>query len=135
MADGGWFASQEDWESAEGPLKLLDPDLSCFARKHGLTISRNLKDWPERSLAWGEHVRCLIQLYLADPADLRLNLWICASQDRDDGRYWRKEMPVKGVVAQNILADFTELLEAAKRKLDAWSQHPEELEFATKLAR
>jgi hypothetical protein len=71
---------------------------------------------------------------LVDQSALTLNLWICASQDRDGSRYWRNETPRKEEQASEMAADLFDLLEAAKRKLDHWSAHPEVLEFATKLA-
>jgi hypothetical protein len=64
---------------------------------------------------------------------LTLNLWICASQDRDGNRFWKNETPRKEEQASDMAADLFNLLEAGKRKLDHWSAHPEVLEFATKL--
>jgi hypothetical protein len=134
MGNGGWYGTDEEWRRIEAPLKLLDPELDRFGRKHGLAITKNLKDWPERSIVWGMDVRCLMQMVLVDQSALTLNLWICASQDRDGSRYWRNETPRKEEQASEMAADLFDLLEAAKRKLDHWSAHPEVLEFATKLA-
>jgi hypothetical protein len=119
----------------EAPLKLLDPELDRFARKHGLTVTKNLKDWPERSLVWGTDVRCLIQVFLVDQSALTLNLCLCAWQDRDGSRFWKNETPRKEERASEMAADLLDLLEAGKCKLDLWSEHPEVFEFATKLGR
>ncbi len=133
MGNGGWYGTDEEWRRIEAPLKLLDPELDRFARKHGLTVTKNLKDWPERSLVWGIDVRCWIQVFLVDQSALTLNLWICASQDRDGSRFWKNETPRQEEQASEIAADLFDLLEAGKQKLDHWSAHPEVLEFATKL--
>ena len=134
MANGGWYGTDEEWRRIEAPLKLLDPELDRFASKRDLTVTKNFKDWPERSLAWGTDVRCLIQVFLTDQSALTFNLWICASQDRGGSRFWKKEMPCKESQASEIARDLFQLLEAEKQKLDHWSMHPEELEFATKLS-
>ena len=133
MANGGWYGTAQDRERIEGPLKLLDPELDRFASKYGLQVTKNLKDWPERSLVWGTDVRCLIQVFLVDESGLTLDLWICASQDRDGSRFWKKETSRKEVQVSEMARDSFDLLEAGKRKLDHCSAHPEELEFATKL--
>jgi hypothetical protein len=135
MANGGWCGTDEEWRRIEAPLKLLDPELDQFAREHGLTVTKNLKDWPERSVVWGADVRCMIQVFLVDQTALTLSLWICASQDRDGSRFWKNEMPREEKQASEMAADLFDLLEAGKRKLDYWSAHPEVLEFATNLGR
>lgn len=134
MANGGWYGTAEEWNRIEAPLKALDPDLGSFAGKYGLNVTKNRKDWPERSLAWEADVRCLIQIYLVDESLLTLNLWICTSQDRNGSRFWKREMLRKEVQLPEMARDLLSALETGKRKLDLWSAHPEELEFATKLA-
>jgi hypothetical protein len=133
MGNGGWYGTGEEWKRIEAPLKLLDPELDRFARKHGLRVTKSLRDWPERSLVWGTDVRCLIQVFLVDQSTLTLSLWICASQNRDGSRFWKSETPRKEAQVSEMARDLFDLLEAGKRKLDHWSAHPEELEFATKL--
>jgi hypothetical protein len=134
MANGGWYGTAEEWSRIEAPLKALDPDLDRFAAKYGLNVTKNHKDWPGRSLAWEADVRCLIQIYLVDESLLTLNLWICASQDRNGNRYWKNEMLRKDVQLPEMARDLLPALETGKRKLDLWSAHADELEFATKLA-
>ena len=99
MGNGGWYGTAEQWRRIEVPIKSLDAEFERFAALHGLPISRNHKDWPDRSLAWGESVRCLIQLYLDQEETLGVNLWICASQDRGDSRYWKQEFLCKATPA------------------------------------
>ena len=118
MGNGGWYGTQEEWERIEAPIKSLDVDLDEFAAKHQLSLTRNLKDWPGRSMGWGNDVRCLIQVYLDDAKTLGLNLWICASQDRDDKRYWKEEFLRKGAIAGELARELPVLLETAKARLD-----------------
>jgi hypothetical protein len=133
MTNGGWHGTNEEWNRIEAPLKMLDADLDLFSRNQGLIVTKNVKDWPERSLIWGAEVRCLIQIFLANESMLSLNFWICASQDRDKSRFWKNEMLRKEIDALEMARDLKELLETGKRQLDDWSDHPEQLEFATNL--
>ena len=135
MPNGGWNGTKEQWERIEAPIKRLDAGLARFAKKHGLQITYNLKDWPGRSMEWGDSTRCLIQFYLDDADTLGINLWICASQDRSNGRYWKERFLLEGAAADAIAPKLSSLLNDAKRKLNEWSSQPEILEFATKLAK
>jgi hypothetical protein len=135
MANGGWHGTKEEWDRIESPLKEIDSDLHQFSKKYGLLLTKNCKDWPERSLTWATDVQCLIQIFLVDAKALTFNLWICASQDRSDSRFWKQEMPCKEVSITEIKNNFLVRLEEGKRKIDYWSQHPEVLEFVTKLGR
>lgn len=133
MANGGWYGTQEEWERIESPLLEIDPIIDDFANEIGLCISKNHKDWPERSIEWGKEVRCLIQLYLADEKSLTFNLWLCASQDRGDKRYWKQETPVKEKQVSDFEGNLASLLREGREKLLNWSENSEQLEFATTL--
>jgi len=132
MANGYWHGTSEEWARVEAPLHLLDPALEDFARQHGLAVTRNAKDWPDRAIAWGAPVRCLIQVFLADAAAATYTLWISASQHRAGDRYWRHETLRKQIAAAALAPDLPALLEAGKRKLDAWSADPATLAPAPK---
>jgi hypothetical protein len=135
MTNSGRHGTDDEWNRIEAPVGLLDPELDRFASRHGLTLTKNLRDWPERSLTWGTGVRCLIQVFLADKGTLTLNFWICASQDRGGSRFWKNEMLRKKVQAAELARDLPTLLDEGKNKLDQWSARPEELELATTLGR
>ena len=62
----GFQDSELEWQRIEAPLLRVDPILDAFASAHGLGISKNYHNHPERSLTWGTDLRRLIQLYLAD---------------------------------------------------------------------
>lgn len=133
MGNGGWYGTKEEWRRIEVPLLKLDQILESFASSHQLTITRNHKDWPERSIEWGGDVRCLIQMFLDDEHTLAVTLWICASQDRGHSRYWKQSNLAKAVQSEDLLTKLPNLLDFAKSELDRWSSEPETLEFATKL--
>src|SRR5690606_10639048 len=123
------------WRRIEAPIKALDPELERFAATHGLSITQNHKDWPDRSMVWDIGVRCLIQLYLANAETLSVNIWICASQDRGRHRYWKQEFLCKEADVGDVTSRLPELLGTAKAKLDGWAAQPEELEFGNKIAK
>lgn len=128
MANGGWYGTPQEWERIEAPIKMLDLELERFVSAHGLSVTRNHKDWPDRSIVWDTGTRCLIQLYLADAETLGINFWICASQDGGRDRFWKQEFLCKEATLDDVTARLPELLNTAKTKLDGWA-------FATKIAK
>lgn len=66
MGNGGWYGTEEEWKRIESPLIEIDPIIDEFAREEGLRVTKNLKDWPERSLRWRDTrdtIDCLLQIY------------------------------------------------------------------------
>jgi hypothetical protein len=135
MANGGWYGGDREWDLIEAPLKLLDGELNRFAEKYGLTVTKNAKNRPERSLTWGKGIQKLIQVFLSDDASLELKVWICAWQDRDGKRFWKNKTLRDGVQVPELRRDVFELLEDGKSRLDEWAGHPENLELVTKTER
>ena len=129
----GFHGSEADWERAEAPLRALDNELEDFSKRHGIPLSRNARSWPDRSLVWGSPVRRLIQIFLVDEKDLTYNLWICASEDRDNKRYWKQELLRSAVVVTEIEAEFAGLLERGRALLESWDS--DSLELATTIDR
>ena len=125
----GFHGSREAWDRIEAPLRPLDPALEAFAHKLGVSLVRNSRNWPERSLRWGAPVSRLIQLYLEDEDRLTWTLWVCASEDRSSARYWRRESLRTGVLIEEISSHLPVLLDQAHRLVTRWSS--EDLEFAT----
>jgi hypothetical protein len=134
MANGGWYGTAEEWARIEAPLLAADPVIGRFAAEFGLPVGKNHKDWPDRSIAWGDKVRCLIQLYLADMEALTFNLWLCASEDRGDKRYWKREMPVLKQPLPEFIDALPTLLRSGRSKLELWSADPSDFEFAVDLS-
>ncbi len=129
MANGGWYGTKEEWDRIEKPLLSIDPILEQFAKENNLVVTRNLKDWPERSMAWGNDVSCLIQLYLVDDKLLTFNLWLCVTQDRATKRYWKNETPIKEKQASEFKDTLFEQLVEGHQKVLEWSKNKKELKL------
>ncbi|HVM38839.1 MAG TPA: hypothetical protein VM265_10700 [Sphingomicrobium sp.] len=134
MANGGWYGTPEEWQRLEAPLLTIDPVLEQFARTHGITLTKNAKDSPERSIRWGDNPNFLIQVYLESEAGPSWNLWLCCSEDRGDSRYWRKDFAVRGARIESFQERLLTLLEESFNRVQQWGADPDQLEFATKLA-
>jgi hypothetical protein len=125
----GFHGTQEEWERIEAPLRALDHRLEEFAHAQGMRLARSERNWPSRSLHWGDDVQRMIQIYLENADELTWNLWVCASQDRDSRRYWKHSFVRRAVPLAEIDSNLPELLPASKRTVDAWE--PQDLEPAT----
>jgi hypothetical protein len=133
MANGDWYGTREEWERIERPLLDVDPIIEAFAEECGLPVSRNHKGWPERSIVWGRDVRCLIQLYLADETLLTFNLWLCASEDRGNKRYWKQATPIKQMRIPDFKSELAAQLRQGRTTLLGWSKNKGAFEFAATL--
>ena len=123
--------TDEEWARWEAPLLKVEPILAAFAQSNGMYFSKNIKDWPERSLCWGSNIRRLIQLYLVEPKELTFNLWLCASQDRNLSRFWKKEFLIEKKPIEEFSEQLPALLAEAAAKLNSWDE--KQLEFVTKI--
>ena len=107
----------------EAPLLSIDDRLESFAQSHGLEVSRNYHNWPERSLKWNvSAVGKLIQIFLHEERDLTFTVWICASADRGKKRFWKQKRLREAVAIEEIAPDLQAILTEAKRTLDGWSE-------------
>src|SRR5271156_1700038 len=97
MANGGWSGSREAWDQIERPLPSLDPIFQSFAERHGFVLSKNSKDWPERSLLKQMPLPSLIQVFRAAPEGDSWNAWAVCTEDRGSDRYWKREMLAEGM--------------------------------------
>ena len=100
VVPNGFYGSQNEWEELEAPLKKLDALLEAYALAEGMTLSKNHRNWPERSLRWGKDVVRLMQLYLDDEKTKTYSFWICAHQDSGGGetleaRFFEARRPVE----------------------------------------
>jgi len=117
----GFHGKKSEWKRLTAPLKTIDKGLKRFASEHGLDLLRDTKNWPERSFRWGSPTERLIQIYLADESELTWTLWICASEDRADGRYWKREFLKKEVLIEELADNLPDLLNEAHSRVKAWT--------------
>ena len=130
----GFHGAPQEWARLEMPLTKLDARLVNFAYKHQLSLSKNHRGYPERSLRSSDDgLQRLIQIYLEDEHDLTLNLWICASEDRGDERFWKRQFLCRAVPAQEIDDNLESLLREAFEIGQSWTRT--DLEFGTKIRR
>jgi hypothetical protein len=134
ITNGGWYGSREEWEGLEAPLLSLDEAISTFAGGRSITLSKNHKDWPERSMRWAQNPSCLMQLYLADADSLTWHLWLCCSEDRGRNRFWRQERLIDGEPVSSFAPHISDLLREGYQRLEQWKAAPDQLEFATRIA-
>ena len=118
----GFHGSQDEWKHMEAPLLEIDHILTVFGKRYGMKLSKNYHDWPERSLVWGGDVRHLIQIYLENEKTMTWNVWLCASQDRATGRFWKNQFLRRAVPFQEIHNVLEQLLEEARNIVTAWSE-------------
>lgn len=128
----GFHGSKAQWERIESPLRVLDEGLESFSKQYGIRVTRNTRNWPDRSLIWGEPIRRLIQIYLADEEHLTYHFWLCASEDRGDKRYWKHQFLKEEASASEISGELGNLLERGRTLLESWDG--DALDFATTLS-
>ncbi len=114
----GFMGSREAWDRLEAPLLLLDSMLQSAANRYGLQLRKNHKA-PERSLLGASVIQYLFQIFPADEAAPRFNVWICAFQDRPDGRYWKTETVLRNADAHQITES---VLEQSLKRLLSWNE-------------
>jgi hypothetical protein len=107
----------------ENYLIPLDSMFEDFARHHKLKLSKNSKDWPERSFSWVDgKLNKLMQIYLESESKNTFLIWGCVTRSKLFKRYWFKLEP------QRISPPFEwkileKLFLEEKRKLDNIREH------------
>jgi hypothetical protein len=124
----GFHGSKGEWARLTAPLEVLDPALEAFAQEHGFELSRNARNWPERSVRWGTPVGRLIEIFLADEERLTWNLGICAYESKAEGQHWKRRAILKGVPIEEIAQNLPRLLRDAHALVTSWSS--EDLDLA-----
>jgi hypothetical protein len=123
----GHHGPKEEWDRLEAPLKTLDAEIEAFAKSHGLELSSNYHNWPERSLTKDDGVRRTIQIFLNED-ELTFSVGIYASQDRGLDRYMKKEFITKDASLQQLSSNLKSWLEQGYKTVIAWKV--EDLPFA-----
>ena len=116
----GFHGPTEEWQRMEGPLRTIDDLLDAFAERHGMTVTRNDHNWPERSLRWGEAPHRSIHISLADEQNLLFGVGICAWEDRSKGRFWKTRTLIESRSLEELRPQLNELLEKAKNEVERW---------------
>jgi hypothetical protein len=128
----GFHGASDEWKRLEEPLLKLDPKIDQFARQHGLSLTKNYHNWPERSLVLTDGgIRRLIQIYLESEKTLKLNIWLCVSEDRGSERFWKRQFLLKDAPVEEISIHVESLLQEALNTVLSWKTS--DLDFATKL--
>ena len=117
----GFHGKKSEWKRLTAPLTGIDRGLKLFVSEKGLALLRDSKNWPERSFRWGSPIERLIQIYLVDESRLTWSFWLCATEDRTDGRYWKREFLKEDVPIQEISDHLPELLREAYSQVTVWT--------------
>jgi hypothetical protein len=112
---------------------LLDPIFEDFAGGNGFALSKNGKDWPERSLRADMPLASLIQVFRVDLNADAWKVWAVCSEDRFGEHFWKQALIADGVTGGLLSATLNSLLNEGLTRLVDWNARPEDLEFATKL--
>ncbi len=115
----GFYGTREAWETLEAPLLGVDSILEEFAARRELSLTKNHKA-PERSFRWGAPISRLIQIYVSDEKAPHFNLWVCASEDRNGRRFWRRQTLLEEVGAGAIACGLHDSLDEAYRLASSW---------------
>ena len=60
MANGRWYGTIEEWNEVEAPLIGVDSIINTFSNEFNLSLTKNYKDYPSRSMVWvNNDIRCL----------------------------------------------------------------------------
>jgi len=116
----GYHGTPEGWEHLERPLKRLDSVLDEFASRHQLVLTRNERNWPDRSFHWGDRPAILIQVFLESETGPSYTMWVSASDDRSRAEYWKHRTLIKATSIDVLERQLPELLEAAYVVATEW---------------
>jgi hypothetical protein len=128
----GFHGPVDEWERMESQLRQIDSRLAQFADAHGMNLRKNYHNWPNRWLLWSNgSIEKLVKISLADEKSMTYDLELCAWEDRDLSRYWKKETLLKHASWREIDERLVNLLLEAYRTVETWSA--KDLEFAGKI--
>ena len=121
----GFHGPKNAWERITTPLVSLDEELELFASHRGVTLGKNTKNWPNREFRWFDQMERLMEIFLEDERYLTWTLWICAYEDRTDGRYWRTKTLRKAASVKKLQETLRTDLEDGWQTVTRW--RPEDL--------
>jgi len=109
----GFHRSNESWERIESPLKILDHTLNEFASRNRLILTKNERDWPNRSFRWGQQPNLLIEIFLESEKELTYTMWVSASDERSREEYWKHKTLFKAGPIDALERELPNLLQVA----------------------
>ncbi len=118
----GFYGSDAEWQRLETPLERLDGILEQFAKREGLTLVKNERNWPDRTFRWGSHPTKLIQIFLEDDNAPSYTVWVSAYDDRSREEYWEQETLLKAVPIEQLIQQLPQLLSQAILIVDKWEK-------------
>ena len=125
----GFHGSVEEWDRIESPLQQIDLELAAFAERHGLEFSKNVRNWPDRRLTWGEPIHRSIQISLVDDEGPPLYaVGGFAWEDRAFGRYVKGVSITEPVPISVLREKPAKWLEEGLQIVSGWTS--DDLEFA-----
>lgn len=118
--------AESDDRAGRGPsrafsLKNLDVTLEEFASTHGFALERIDSDSPRRVFRCDGTIDRFIQIHFDGDNDGKWYVWICVSEEGEQGRY-RKRRNLKGpVTIAELQYDLAGLLASALDEVLSWS--------------
>lgn len=118
----GFHGSEAEWERLEQPLRRLDDMLEGFAKRAGLTLVKNERNWPDRTFRWGNRPSKLIQVFLESASGPCYTVWACAYDDRSRAEYWKHETLLKAASIEQVAQQLPRLLSEAVLAVENWEK-------------
>ena len=118
----GFHGSHADWQQKTDELKSLESELEFFASENNLDVEWHERNWPGWSGRSSSTVNLLVQIYLDGEENNRWHLWVCAWQDREDGRYMKSRKLKDSVLLAEIESGLPSLLQQAWQDVSSWSE-------------
>ncbi len=116
----GFHGEQKDWEQLEKPLKRLDSILEKFTSAHRLVLTKNERNWPDRTIQWGDHPKVIIQVFLESEKESTYTMWVSASDERSRSEYWKHKTLLKSAPIDVLEQQLQDLLKKAHTTAIEW---------------
>lgn len=101
----------------------IDAALSQFSQDNEIRIEKNYHAWPSRSLEWKDkNIEKKMEISLQDEKRVTYGFWLCAWQDKPDGRYWKNIFVKKNIPFLEIKINIQQLLGEGYKTLESWTE-------------
>ena len=113
--------SAEGEQSRASSLNNFDVALEEFASTHGFALERIDSDSPRRIFRCNGSVDRFIQIHFDGDNDGKWYVWICVSEEGEEGRYWKRRNLKGPVTIAELRYDLGGLLASALDEVRSWS--------------